>query len=113
MTDTAGNRTDLLTPDPSRPPGDPTAGTYGQGVARQGASAGLPAAKRPDVLGPTTRPGEPVTAGLPIGPGPTAIPLPSRNDKVLAELQALVMASGDPQLAILVGRLQAAAAGGA
>jgi hypothetical protein len=105
MTDIGANRTDLIG-DPSRAPGAPARDTQGQGVVRQEAAVGLPTPGRPDVFGPSTRPNEPVTAGLPIGAGPSARPLPGRGDSVLAELEGLVLASGDPQLAILVARLQ-------
>ena len=97
MTD-VGNRTDLM--DPSRQAGEPPADQYGQG----GRPTAVPQRRReiPNML--TERPSEPVQAGLPSGPGPGPSGL-RRSDKTLTELQALVSESGDPQLAVLVGRI--------
>jgi hypothetical protein len=103
MTDASGNRTDLL----SKPPGELPDDAYGEQAARERQQAALPMGRpRPPVLAPTTRPNEPVTAGLPLGPGPGASPLPGRQDTTIARLRALVQASRDPQLAILLGRLE-------
>ncbi len=103
MTDTGGNRTDLVM-SPDKSPGAPSASTHGQAAAKERQRAALPMA-RPPVLGPSRRPSEPVTAGLPIGPGPGKRPLPRRTDTTLARLRALAADSGDERLAILVGRL--------
>lgn len=59
----------------------------------------------PDVTplnAPTQRPGEPVTAGLPIGLGPGPEVLPRFTTPALAQtLQSLAEATGDPTFAYL------------
>jgi hypothetical protein len=104
------NRSDLM--DTSRSPGQAPASQQGQAAARQRQQQALPPMERPSVLGPTRRPSEPVQAGLPVGPGPTAHSLPGRRDQAMARLQGLVADSRDPQLAVLVGRLNASARSG-
>lgn len=103
MSDISANRTDLI----SRRPGDLPSDAHGEKAAREARASALPAGpvSRPPVLGASGRPSEPVTAGLPIGAGPPARPLPSRRDTTVAQLQALARESGDPRVAILLGRL--------
>ena len=55
---------------------------------------------------PTERPNEPITAGLSTGPGPGPRPAPARADDVVARAKGLLMASRDPRLAILIGRME-------
>lgn len=102
---TGQNRTDLV----AQPPLEANAPEYGRKAADQRAQAALPMMSRPigPVDRPTERPGEPVTAGLPVGPGPGGMPPPPRDDVVMARLRGLVQASQDPRLAVLVGKLQA------
>lgn len=51
----------------------------------------------PILYGPSTRPREPVTAGLPVGPGPglEALAIP-RGDRVARMMDQLAADSGDP-----------------
>lgn len=59
--------------------------------------------------GPSTKPGEPVTAGVRIGPGvgPEGIPMPTgaRNNEA-ALLDAMYETSGNPALAEMAARLR-------
>ena len=41
---------------------------------------------------PTQRPGEPVTAGAPLGPGPNSVVMPSANDDLRMRLGAMYQA---------------------
>lgn len=103
------NRSDLR--QTVAPPDTPAPDEHGQKVRRERQMQALPPGPPPNRLaGPSTRPNEPVQAGLPIGPGPGAsgVAAMSRSDRVLTRLQALVQVSGDPQLAAMVGRVQAA-----
>ena len=99
------NRTDLL--DSSRLPGETPAGSSGQ-VAKREALAPQRQVPPPVRGQGTRRPNEPVTAGLPIGAGPGPTPLPSRGDQTIDRYRALLSASRDPVLAMLVGRLREA-----
>ena len=64
-----GQRTDLN--DASRLPGEAPAGQQGQKVLADAAASGLPQpGGRGGLMRPTERPGEPVTAGQTLGPGP-------------------------------------------
>lgn len=101
MTDISANRTDLLAKTPGETPSD----THGKATERAAAQAALPMS-RPPVLGPTRRPEEPVTAGLPTGPGRGYEPPPRRSEKGMAELRALLRVSRDPMLAIMIGRIE-------
>ncbi len=101
------NRTDLL--DSSRLPGEAPAGSQGQVARRAEVAQGMPRAPRTPVLGQkTSRPNEPVTAGLPIGAGPGVNALPARQDTLLDRYRSLLQASGDPVLAVLIGRIEEA-----
>lgn len=101
------NRTDLVGVPPTTEANRPEQGTA---AANERSLAAVPIQRPPMPTGPVSRPserpGEPVTAGLPVGAGPTAAPLPSRNDVTMAKMVGLLKASGDPQLAILIGRLR-------
>lgn len=120
------NRSDLT---PSAAPGQ----TYGQAGQQLQAQQSVPmgaqptpaaaspvaaAGVAPGSLGafgrPTERPGEPLTAGAPVGPGPNATPLPSAPDPFLATIAAL-NSLGDtlhPMLRGVVTQLQAAQGNG-
>jgi hypothetical protein len=74
-----------------------------------GAGGGAPAPRGPFDR-PTERPGEPVTAGLPVGPGPgpealgMAPPITAGAGNLAAVLGQLASASGDSNLAMLAQR---------
>jgi len=110
MSDISANRTDLI----SRRPGELPADAHGQKAAREAQASALPSGpvSRPLQAGagpldrPSGRPGEPVTAGLPTGPGRGYEPPPRRSEKGLAELRALLRVSRDPMLAIMIGRIE-------
>lgn len=74
------------------PAGQPAAG---------GGSAGPAMMARPDVFAPTGRPGEPVTAGAPVGPGPQGRILP---DDPVQFLRAIAMAHPTPGIMRLLER---------
>ena len=57
----------------------PDKATVGGGVS---SPAPPPAANRVDVFGPTDRPDEPITAGIPLGPGPSSPGLLPRDDNM-------------------------------
>lgn len=63
----------------------------------------------PNIGDPTTRPNEPVTAGLKsgVGPGPEAMPPmpPSPDDPVRQVIQAMLMISPNPDLVRILNRL--------
>lgn len=74
---------------------------------------GVPApGEFPPLLGPTERPNEPVTAGLPFGPGPNSLPQPFRPDPMAqakAVLSTVPAAHMTPQLAALRNALTVSA----
>jgi hypothetical protein len=63
----------------------------------------------PSLTAPTTRPNEPLTAGLPTGPGagPEALNLPSPDDDLLASLRAMYRAYPNDDIARLMAALEA------
>lgn len=74
------NRTDLNAQPIRTAPGQP----YGDAAAQAAAQAAVPLAQAqpvPSMEGPTTRPGEHVMTGAPMGPGPgpEILPQPQRN----------------------------------
>lgn len=121
------NRSDLRTQKVSVPP----SAEYGQGERLRRAQQAVPMAAAPPVpspatggaappprpwaspedtptlTAPTTRPDEPLEAGLPFGPGPgpEALGPPPMND-VEARLRALYMVSPNPQLRELIMQLE-------
>lgn len=108
MSDGYTNRTDLVG-DPSRGAGNMPADTQGQKAAKAEQQSALPMprpAHMADITGPSTRPAEPVQAGLPMGPGPSGQGLPSRSAATLDTYRALLRRTRDPRLAILIGRMQ-------
>lgn len=100
------NRTDLM--DSSRLPGEAAAGTQGEATELAETVRGTPSPRpaRLPVVRKSERPDEPVTAGLPIGPGPSGAGLPSRGVSTVDIYRALVRRTRDPQLAILLGRME-------
>ena len=84
-------------PAASAPPPAPQAGTVAAGPTVTPLSA------------PTTMPNQPVTHGLPIGPGagPEVLGLPSAGDNVLDELRGIFAAYPTPELATLIDQLRA------
>ncbi|RMH70506.1 MAG: hypothetical protein D6683_15220 [Actinomyces sp.] len=80
-------------------------GEFGAKAALERAQQQVPL---PDVGDPfAPRPHEPVTAGLPSGPGPSAPAVMgvSAEDATLARLAAIARASGNPELARLVAEM--------
>lgn len=75
---------------------------------------GVPApGEFPPLLGPTERPNEPVTAGLPFGPGPNALPTPFRPDPMVqaaAQLAAVPAVHQTPMMRALAAATQASSA---
>lgn len=111
--------------------------TYGTGVAQQqvqqAAAQGQAAAQNPvqnlldnagnlvppgvkapgefdPLLAPTTRPGEPVTAGLPFGPGPNTIQAPFRPDPIVQAAAAVASVPAMHQTPMIRALAAAAAA---
>ena len=56
----------------------------------------------PDLFAPTTRPDEPVTAGMPFGPGPGPMVMPTADDAAMDRLRMLARATGSPSLLRLI-----------
>ena len=92
-----------------------TGQTYGQAGKQMASQAAVPMAPPPteniqqvqpgqmgNLLRPTERPAEPVTAGASFGPGPTPMTqfaVPRNNDPVLNELRGLYQAFPSEELA--------------
>lgn len=97
-------RTDLAAHSAGQPQRVASGGPHGsrqQMQAMQSAApmqqAQAPAGLREGVFGPTQRPGEPITAGAPLGPGPgPAGPEPSGDPDMV--LRALYRMTGHPDL---------------
>lgn len=129
------NRTDLNQPN-RLPPTAATGQPYGQAKAQLDAQQAIPLQSGPslptpppaaapdvpyqlpqagDFLRPTERPDEPVTAGVPVGPGPGPEALSIRDDQgltdILGYLPALEILASQPgssqQLRTLVRRIRA------
>lgn len=123
---TGGNRTDLLSkPQPVRVA---TGQAYGAATASTQAqqAAPLPQAQVPPdqlalaaaqatpppqqpIHAPTARPGEPITAGLPVGPGPGPEVLarsPSVDATLLGTLRGLYQANPNSDLSKLIATLE-------
>lgn len=85
------------------------------GAQGEGAPAGVVPGQHGPLDRPTERPGEPLTAGAPVGPGPNTLPLPSTPDPMLTTIAAL-NSLGDalhPMLRGVVRDLQASQGNGA
>jgi hypothetical protein len=105
------NRTDLNQPVRTVP--GQTYGQAGQQAAAQQAiplpqSAGPPPPGPGLLAAPSNRPGEPVTAGLPIGPGPgpEAVGMPTPDQTTLSDLKVLLVQHPNEQLRQIVERLE-------
>jgi hypothetical protein len=109
------NRSDLNAQPVRTAPGQP----YGQAVAQQRAQQAIPLPATPPVQAspapavppdpgmlhaPSARPGEPVTAGLPVGagPGPEALGTIPQNDQILSNLYAAYRANPTEGLRALI-----------
>lgn len=103
------NRTDLLM---MRKPdtGVPTAGTGGQTAPAQAPQQSFVSPEMiPRLDDPTGRPGDPLTHGLDVGPGPGSEVRPSIApiDPSLATLQAAYLRNPTPELRAVLMRLSA------
>ncbi len=104
-----GQRQQLETAQEAIPLPDNRGGSPG-GPPGGGGGPPLPV-DRLDVFGPTGRPGEPLTAGAPAGPGPTQVGmLPPDN---LQKIRAVLMQYWSPGLARLIAFHDAQTANGA
>lgn len=101
-----GNRSDMNTA-PKQPiravPNQP----YGQAGAQEAAQQAVPL---PDFAAPTARPHEPITSGMPTGPGPTpqqaGIPrAPDSSTSVADQLRAVFSVYPSDDLADLIASL--------
>lgn len=101
------NRTDLM--DSSRLPGEAAAGTQGEATELAETVRGTPSPRpaRLPVVRKSERPDEPVTAGLPIGPGPgpSGVAALGEREVALARLRVAAARSSSPALHRLVRRL--------
>ncbi len=109
MSDGYTNRTDLVG-DPSRGAGNMPADTQGQKAAKAEQQSALPMprpAHMADITGPSTRPAEPVQAGLPMGPGagPVGVGAMSPETAALQRLRVAASMSSSPSLHRLLRRL--------
>lgn len=102
-------------PNNTQPPQDVTGLPYGENqevneIAGEAPLAAAPAAPRATPLGaPSDRPEEPVTSGVPIGPGPNEIARPpqQQDDEVAALVRLAYQANPSPELRAMVNRLEA------
>lgn len=99
-------RTDLNVQPAVAPPGQP----YGQRKAQIEAQQAIPLPAPPRLDRPTENPDEPITAGLPVGPGPgpEAVITPvglSDDDRLLAYLQAMYQALPNSDVARLLDQV--------
>lgn len=81
---------------------------YGSRVAQERAQAVVPLPATPPVplMAPSQRAQEPVTAGLPMGPGPGPEVLPGGEDATVAKLRALYALTPSPELRRLLERAE-------
>ena len=82
-------------------PGPATGPPQGGGFAAALAAAQGMSAVSGGLTGPTMRPGEPVTAGLPSGAGPGPEVLATHEPGVADVYRRLAIATGDPDMALL------------
>lgn len=117
---TYGNRSDLNGP---KPPGTPlpvqaaSGQPYGMRKQQEDAQRALPMSSGqplpaptqvPSLSDPTTRPTEPVTAGLPVGPGPGPEVLPDLGgDDLAMQLRAVYAAFPSEELREVLERMDA------
>lgn len=101
------NRTDLM--NNYGPNGNPASGNIPAPAEQRSLMSFIGADQVPNLSDPTERPNEPITAGLPFGPGPgpevlPAMP-PAPTDPVRQILQALILISPNPDLMRALDRL--------
>ena len=132
------NRSDLAVPGKPLPVVSPKDQTYGQRTSLENAQRTVPMASQPAIpparpagppgqppgpmlappdpaghlMNPTARPNEPVTAGLPSGPGPgpeamTGLGQPGAPGNLADLLAQAAQASGSSALSFLAGQAQA------
>lgn len=100
------NRSDLRQQAISTVPGQ----EYGKATQQANAQRAVPMAGMQPLPAPvpldapSQRPGEPVTAGLPIGPGPGSEVLPTHSDPTVARLRALYALHPTPDLRRLIAK---------
>lgn len=104
------NRSDLIEK-PRQPVRVATGQAYGQAGAQTAAQQAVPLPQQPappraapvPFDAPTARPAEPVTAGLPLGPGPGPEVLGAMgDDTILMQLRALYQAYPNSELRALI-----------
>lgn len=104
------NRTDLAAD--TQPVAVPTGQTYGEAGRQQAAMSaiGIPdlegmLGSMPGLTDPSQRPDEPLTAGMPMGPGPGAVG-PPKGEGGLGLLRRMVAESPDPELFDLLAEIE-------
>lgn len=65
----------------------------------------------PGLTDPSARPQEPLTAGMPMGPGPGPVAPPRPQDGSLALLRAMLAENPDPELFALMAEAERAQGG--
>lgn len=101
------NRTDLKQPITA-----PTGQAYGERKAQVDAQRAIPLPQAPPVVplgAPSQRPAEPVTSGLPVGPGPgpeALVPMAAADD-TRATIAAWYAEDPTPELADMLAQLDA------
>lgn len=101
------NRTDLISN--YGPKGDPASGNIQPPAQQAPTMPAITPDDVPNLSDPTMRPAEPVTAGLPVGPGsgPESLgPMPpSPMDPVRQVIQAMMLVAPNPDLIRVLNRL--------
>lgn len=104
------NRSDLAAD--TQPVAVPTGQTYGEAGRQQAAMSaiGIPdvqgqLAAMPGLTDPSQRPEEPLTAGMPMGPGPSPVG-PPKGTGGLGLLRRMVAESPDPELFDLLAEIE-------
>jgi len=111
------NRTDLQSQPRTQPVQAPTGQPYGQAGAQQAAQRAIPLPELGPFDRPTERPAEPLTSGLPVGPGPGpeainmlpppgGLAAPQQSDPVVDVLTALYQEYPDEDLRRLLEATQ-------
>lgn len=97
-----GGRSGAVVPGPG--PGGPGPGATTEGAPPPELNGGYDAA----LFGPTDRPGEPVTTGMPFGAGPSFVPLPTEDTRTFM-LRVANDLSANPELAAYVAKIRSGA----
>ena len=105
------NRTDLAAD--TQPVAVPTGQTYGEaGRQQQAMSAiGIPdlegmLGSMPGLTDPSQRPDEPLTAGMPMGPGPGPVGIPPKGKGGMGLLRRMIAENPDPELFELLEEME-------